>query len=246
MLSTRILSACNNQISSDPFAGDVSLLLHMDGTDGSKTFIDSSSASNIVTPIIGAKISTTQSKFGGSAAAFNGSTDCLTVPANSSFEFGTGDFTIECWFYQSSTPSGGALITESFSHTGNNVYFAIGFCNYQISSLTGDILFFGSYINSKWTGVVHNTALPNNQWHHVAACRHAGIVKLYANGIGFSPGVSYADNIPIEGEIYIGKRWDLTGSSSFFNGYIDEVRITKGVARYTENFTPPTAPFPNP
>jgi hypothetical protein len=47
-------------------------------------------------------------------------------------------------------------------------------------------------------------------------------------------------------QVYIGRRWDTEGTASYFSGYIDELRITKGVARYTANFTPPTAAFPNP
>lgn len=218
------------------------MLLHMDGSDGSTVFADSSSASNTITLNGDVKLSTAQSKFGSSSAAFNGSTDYLTIPTNSSFAFGADDFTIECWFYQSSTPNGSALIAEKYN-SGQNFYFAISFGS--ASSSFGAIPCFFAQLGGNMIHISHDTSLSNNQWHHIAVCRHTGNVKLYVNGISSSSGKLYTNNIPLDDEIYIGKRWDNSGSP-FFNGYIDEVRITKGVARYTENFTPPTAPFPNP
>ena len=87
----------------DPFGSayeNVSLLLFGNGPNNSTTFTDSSSYGHTVTPVADAKISTTQSKFGGASIYLDGSGDCLSLPDNASaFDFGTGDFTIECWIY---------------------------------------------------------------------------------------------------------------------------------------------------
>ena len=230
-------------LTTDPYSTNNVLLMHMDGTNGSKTFIDSSSASNTITINGDAKISTNRSRFGGSSMILNGTTDSLFIPPSDVFAFGTEDFTIECWFYQSDTPNGSALIADRHG-SGGYCYFALGFCSGTPGSPTGSIPFFGcTPTKTSWTGIV-GTTLSNNMWHHIAGVRHAGVYKLYING-NYIGGVNYADNIPTDDGINIGKRWDGLPTNYGFNGYIDEVRITKGVARYTtDNFALPTSAFP--
>jgi len=88
----------------DPYVNNVSLMLSMDGANNSTTFIDSSQNALAVTAVADAKISTAQSKFGGSAAYFDGTGDYLTVASNAAIAFGLGDFTIECWVNFSALP----------------------------------------------------------------------------------------------------------------------------------------------
>jgi len=86
-------------VAADPYYNNVSLLLHGDGANGSTTIVDSSTSPKTVTAVGNAQISTAQSKFGGASLAFDGAGDYLTIPDDSSFDFGFNDFTIEGWIY---------------------------------------------------------------------------------------------------------------------------------------------------
>jgi hypothetical protein len=121
------------------------LLLHMDGSNGSTTFTDSSSNALTVTANGNAQISTAQSKFGGASAAFDGDGDFLSIASNVAFAFGAAAFTIECWAYQSATPNGTGLISEEYTGPSDAVTFAIGFCDGTVGAQTGSRPFFGIY-----------------------------------------------------------------------------------------------------
>jgi hypothetical protein len=214
--------------SADPDFANVSLLLHMNGTNGSTTFLDSSVPAKTVTAFGNAQISTAQSKFGGASALFDGLDDYLSTPQNSVFAF-PGDFTVECWVY-----------LLSGNGTGNRA-----FC---LSPLSGDISFgltgaklqFGAAFVA--FDVTSSSNVPTNAWVHVAASRSGSNLRLFIDGIqdgAATQNRSYTN----AGPLYIGGR--PTAAAESINGYIDEMRITKDVARYTANFTPPAAPFPD-
>ena len=212
----------------DPDFANVSLLLHGDGTNGSTTIVDSSSSPKTVTAFGNAQISTAQSKFGGSSVAFDGTGDYLVSASNVDFAFGTGDFTIEFWLYTLTTQASMILVDLRTSP----------------SQITPTIFIQGSvvnyYVNSA-TRIFASTSILANTWVHLALARSQGSTRLFINGT--QSGSTYADsNNYIQSPVYIGARWD--GAASL-NGYIDDFRITKGVARYVSNFTPPTAPFPD-
>jgi hypothetical protein len=224
---------------------NVSLLLHGDGTNGSTTITDSSPTPKTVTAVGNAQISTAQSKFGGASLLFDGNGDSLNIDSNAAFAFGANNFTVELWAYQSATPNGSSLIAEEYTGGANSVTFAIGYCDGAVGSSGGSRPFFGIYTGSAWVGAASANALANNQWHHIAGVRLNDDWTLYVNGA--SVGTFTSANVLPQGErLFIGRRWDLfNGLQSYFNGHIDDLRITKGVARYTANFTPPTAAFPD-
>ena len=224
----------------DPNFANVSLLLHGNGTNGSTTITDSSPSPKTVTPVGNAQISTAQSKFGGSSIAFDGTGDCLTAPDNLNFAFGTGDFTVEFWLYLIATAT-------------NNLAF--GSCLYDnrtLANVTGaPALFIRSTGSLRlWEGnnVAYDSAVsavPFSSWCHIALSRQSGATKVFANG---SQVIAHSASYGITaGGLTVGGVIDFRDTSAAFklNGYIDELRITKGVARYTANFTPPTAPFPD-
>jgi len=212
---------------------NVSLLLHGDGTNGSTTIIDSSPSPKTVTAVGNAQISTAQSKFGGASIAFDGTGDYLTIAeVSSSFTFATGDFTIEFWLYPSNL-SGIVVLVDwrnaagaqgdrpTIYRDGSNLVFFAG-----INLITG------------------TSALTNQLFQHIAVTKGSGSTRLFVNGT--QVGSTYLDSknylSPQGGAIYAG----AVGNGTFgMAGFIDELRITKGVARYTANFTPPTAPFPD-
>jgi hypothetical protein len=209
----------------DEHLSSVVLAMHMDGSNDSTTFTDETGKT--VTPYGDAKISTAQSKFGGASGYFDGSGDYLTVPDSPDFDL-PGDFTIEFFAFTSST----AAYSTIFSTTTNGSY-TNGY-GVEVSGTRG-FTFIGT-----GAGIIlsasHN---PNNStWRHYAVTRSGSTVRLFIDGVLSNSG-TYATS--------------LTGVAAYvacaysgtypFTGYIDDLRITKGVARYTENFTPPAAAF---
>jgi len=216
--------------STDPDFANVSLLLHGDGTNGSTTIIDSGPSPKTVTAFGDAQISTAQSKFGGASIAFDGSGDYLTGPSNNAdFNFGTGDFAMEAFAYPVESRIG------------------IIFC-YRSNQQDG--VTFGQY-NTQWFAKVGDAtliagSLTLNSFSHIAAVRASGVLTLYVNGTSASSISSAPYNLTGSAShvVRIGALSEIP-SSLPWKGYIDDLRITKGVARYTANFTPPTAPFPD-
>lgn len=214
---------------SDPHGANVSLLLHMDGTNGSTAFTDHSQNNFTVTAGGDAQISTAEKKFGTGSALFDGTGDYLELPLSSAFDFGSDNFTIECWFYTSSTNWQTILARWGGSA---NVFF-IG--------VDQDAQGVEVYINGS---SVLNGPVNLSAWNHVAFVRNGTSLKLFLNGIEEdSYNIGYTAIDTTDAQLRIGADNDVNNK---FNGYIDEVRITKGVARYTANFVPQTAPFANP
>lgn len=210
----------------DPYAANVSLLLHMDGSNGSTTFTDNSSSPRTVTANGGAAVSTAQSKFGGASVYFNGTSDSLsfTDPA-----LGTGDFTIEMWFKTTSSVQYAQLIgneSTGYSLLINNA-----------SSTAGDIaLYLGGLVCA-----TSGTSYRDDAWHHIAVTRSGTSVTIWIDGVSCATATSSGS---FSGQTnYVGRNNVYTPRN--FVGYIDELRITKGVARYTSTFTPSTTAFPN-
>ena len=230
----------------DPQFGSVSLLLHGDGTNGSTTITDSSPSAKTATLVGDAQISTAQSKFGGSSIVFDKVADRITYASSTDFAFGTGDFTIESWIYsrdvsgsgiraicQISTTAGGL----SASYTGG-VYLQQGqngggaIANGGIFAVIGGL----SFVGSPGSTVV----LFANQWQHVALTRSGATCRLFVDGAEVG-NLTNSNNLTAT-NLVVGGGYSTV---YLYDGYIDEFRITKGVARYTANFTPPTAPFPD-
>lgn len=205
------------------------LLLHCDGSDGSTTFTDS--MGHTVTANGNVQIDTAQSKFGGASALFDGTGDYLSVPTSTDFTFGTGDFTVECWAYCTNTTPQQALISlrDALNSKSDNV-LALNF---------GDAGKLCWSDGTSWHSA--SSAFPANQWVHVALVRSGSTVTIYQDGVNVKS-LTTSLNITGSRPCYIGT---FDTFPAYYNGWIDEVRITKGIARYTANFTPPTAAFPD-
>ena len=226
--------------STDALFSQVSLLLHMDGSGSS--FVDSSSSPKTVTVFGSAVQSSTQARFGG-ASFEGGSSKYLSVTGNSAFNFGTGDFTVELWAYPTSTPNGSGLISNSYTDD-SLVGFALAFSQPGTLGVgTGSSLFFGWY-DSGWSGISTSSTLSLNAWNHVAVSRNNGTSRLFLNGTQVGSSVT-TPQLPNMDTLWIGRKWDDNQVTPNFIGYIDEVRITKGSARYTSTFTPSATMFAN-
>jgi hypothetical protein len=218
----------SGSIVGDEYYPSCSLLLHFDGTNGSTTFTDNSPSPKTVTSNNGAAISTVQSKFGGASGLFDGTNDYLTLASDAAFGTGTGDFTIEFWMYPVSVASGWVFDNR----TGGAAQSVIGYFS-AASSFT----FTGGIIT---TGIT-KTSVTANSWYHIACVRSSGTAYLFVNGIsaGTDTVVGSANS---SNPFTIGSKYDGTNA---FNGYIDDFRYTKGVARYTGSFTTSSVAFPN-
>jgi len=211
----------------DPYWADVSLLLHMDGSNGSTTFTDSSSNALTVTPSGDAQISTAQSKFGGSSLLLDGSGDYITTSASSSLALGTGDFTVEFFVYRTSNNNDQGIFT--FGATQSGLFASMDGSTLGVGLLGGD------------PTAISGGTLSLNTWHHVAITRSSGSLRGFIDGVQFGSTVTETTNLT-DNSLKIG--YSYTTSYPMI-GNLDEFRVTKGVARYTANFTPPTAAFPD-
>ncbi len=186
-----------------------------------------STGKNVLETVGNAQISTTQSKFGGSSMAFDGTGDYLRPNNGQIFNFGTGDFTIEFWLYLTSVASQSTFVDCRPGSAGDYILF-----DYDPTSKLR------LYVNT--TTVLSGTTLSTGQWYHIALARSGTSVAYYVNGTQSATG-TMSTNLLSAANPYIGANY-LPGS--YLNGYIDDFRVTKGYARYTANFTPPAAAFP--
>ena len=216
-------SSAVTPVAGDPLFGNVSLLLHMDGTGS--TFIDSSPLPKTITAVGNATQSATQSRFGGKSALFDGSGDYLTVANSSGFTF-AGDFTIEFFARFSSKPED--YITLFAGSSGATQMFLTTHSN-------GNNLRWGLSATAEYASGNFEWAL--NTWYHIAVRRQSGAVTLWVNGTNITSGSpsntrTYSGGFALFGGV---------AGVSDFPGNIDEFRITQGVAR---TITVPTEAFP--
>jgi hypothetical protein len=232
--SEQILYQRENKWIGDSDFDNVSLLLHMDGSNGSTAFIDSSDKSQIATANGNAQISTTQSKFCGSSGAFDGTGDWVAYASDPEFSFGTGDFTVELFIYFNVVSSIRAIydtaaVGASGARSSGFVWYMTAANKLQVFSVSSD-------------RGASATALSSATWYHIALVRSAGVFSYFIDGIKdattFTLATNYTNTTPLLGRF-------CDGTPNMFNGYMDEVRVTKGIARYTADFTPPASPFPN-
>ena len=217
----------------DAYYPQVAALLHFDGVNGSTTITDNSKNNLTVTATNGAFISTAQSKFGGSSVFFDGTDDYVTAPNNSAFDFGTDNFTIEMWVnFANVTSTWQAIISRAYGIAG-------GWRLYK-NDANNQLVWY-----SQGTPVVLTTAstLSNNTWSHIAVVRNTGIITIYIDGTSRGSAASSTNYNPGSYAIEIGR--GVVTSTYPMTGYIDELRITNGYARYTGNFTPSTTAFSN-
>lgn len=221
-----------------PTAGTpiTSSLLHLDGTDGS----------TIITDVYGkswaaaspAALRTAQAKFGTASLGNTGAANngCINTPSSPDHQFGSSDFTLEGWFYRTGLNGN----TSRFWNLSSDTYDGIS-VSFDIS---GNLSTYLSSNGTSWNVVSNaNWATPSaNAWHHLALVRNGANMFGFLDGVKtvLSTAMTGVFLFPTNGIHCIGGQ--STGVGRSFLGYIDEVRITKNLARYTANFTP-TGPF---
>jgi hypothetical protein len=228
---------------SDPDFASVSLLLHMDGANGSTAFTDSSNNSLVFTAAENAQISTAEKKFGTGSAFFSssGSDGIYASTYGSAFNFGSGDFTVEWWWYPLNLTSNAYQLIFSSWHGGQEAFW-FGTGNGRLCvSLNANVFNF----DFGFGGTNDNSSIALNQWQHCACVRFGNSVKLFVDGVNTDNGTFSGSVDSPSGNIDVGG-FDYSGGGFISShGYVDDLRVTKGVARYTANFTPPTAAHPS-
>lgn len=221
----------------DPYYPYVTAMLHFNGTDGSTTFTDSCPIGATYTRTGSTTISTADSKFGGASGRFPGSGSNLITPSVAGLNFGTTDFTVEMWINRVGTAAATKGLICKTTTGGIAAWGMTIDPNERLSCRFSTNGTSGTLINT-------STILAASTWHHVAFVRNGGTLLVFVNGVqegsnAIGGAAIWSDSAAVSiGSVY-------QDASSGFNGYIDELRITKGAPRYTANFTPPAAPFPD-
>ena len=199
------------------------LMLHMDGADQSTTFTDSASPAKIVTPVGDAQIDTAISKFGGASGIFDGTGDYLSTPNHADFDFASGDFSIDFWIYAGNLTG----LHTPIAKDGTGRSWAI--------QSNGSNLTFGIP-----DGAVSGTlTLSLNQWMHVYFGRSGNTLYRAVNGALSSE--VWTATIPTTTEpVWFARQGSW---NNLFIGNLDEIRISKGIARWTANFIPPASAY---
>ena len=202
----------------DPNWATVFSLLHMNGANDSTAFTDQRGATWTVGG--GAQISTAQSKFGGASGSFNGTDAYIRSTFTTPIAAGE-DVTLECWVYPTSVASG----YKTIWHVSGRALYLKG--NTFLWYSGGDCCV--------------SAAVTTGAWYHVAVVRNAGVFSVYVNGVASSS--TFTDSTAFPSGITT-LAANAAGTERFA-GYLDDVRMSRGIARYTSNFTPPTDSFPN-
>ena len=248
MRITRGMARYSNTVSlpTSGFTSDAStsLLLKAEGSNGSTTFTDSSSNNLSFTRYGDTIISTNKSKFGNSSIYFDGTGDYIATPNNTVFQFGTGDFTVEAWVYPINSLAGanfsGSLYQNIIGQTQHGTATNMSFTLYLVNMRpAGQCATGGAGFGS----CASSTAIPLNTWTHIAYTRTGSLFRLYVNGVLSAMATSSSSVDVSTRTLAVGAD---SNSNAFFQGYLDEIRITKGSNRYPLSFTPPTAAFPDP
>lgn len=230
-------------MAADPFVANVSSLLHFEG-DPSRRAVFDSVKNRYFYSSGGFSLSTSQKKFGLSSGQFStASNSMLTLgDASPDFAFGVGDFTLEAWAYPTAHSTASRLI--HFGQSWNT--------SDSVSLITSHVAisdrpaFWVAKFNVNAPIVTGPSVLPLNAWVHVAVTRKAGVFRLFVGGVLVDTNSSYVGvsvDASASNTSTIGNVPNLSTGTEGFTGYIDEVRITKGVCRYDATFTPPTEPF---
>jgi YD repeat-containing protein len=211
----------------DADLNNVALLLHANGPDGSTAISDSAPAPSAWVSIGNAQISTAESKFGGGSIKFDGNGDYLGAAYSSAFNFGTGDFTVELFARFSSVVGQQVMLTNYHSPT----------TGWTLQLYNGKLIF-----NCTGDGIDLQGVAPiaTGTWYHVAVARSGSTVRLFINGALDATATNSQDcSSPVGLTVGLMPAHSTLG----MNGYLDEIRISAGLARYTSAFTAPTQEF---
>jgi len=218
------------------------VLLHMNGTDASTTFTESAAGGvHTWTAVDNAQIDTAAFKFSTASGLFDGGAvggpDSITTPDSADFAFGSGDFTVDAWFRNASVGVDRAICGHMAVGNG-----ATG-SSFNIRRTAANVIIANAFVGSTTFTVTGTTAISDTTtFHHVAFVRVGNILRLFVDGIQEGGDVSITGSVNDCTQIFVVGEIGVSGGASW-HGWIDEFRLSTGVARWTANFTPPSAPY---
>lgn len=234
-----VIKSASAAPATDPFFSNVVLLCGFNGVDAATSTTDECGR-HTVSMSAGAQLDTGQFKFGSASAQFDGSNDYLEVTGNlSDFLFGTGQFTVETFLrFDTGFGAGETIMGKwSFSNSAQNAWF--------FDRSGGALRFIAK--NASVSVVSGAWSASTGVWYHVAVDRDgANKIRIYIDGAMVGSTTNAADINETGASLGIGSMADSFGAFNPLNGWLDEVRITKGVARYASDsgYIVPTAEFP--
>jgi hypothetical protein len=226
--------------STTPFVNDANtlLLIHADGTDASTVFLDDNGQSRSPKGISAngnAQVDIAQSKFGGSAALFDGTGDYLRLGSAGDLAFGSNNWTVEGWIRPTNNLSGYKVVYNHNDNGTDRSWFTIQLENATLKS-------WGTTSTGSWNvySDLSFGSLSIDTWNHFALVRDGSTMRAFLNGTQINTASCTGWTIPAQ---TAGATLSAVPASYFF-GWMDEVRISN-TARYTAGFTPSTTPFQN-
>lgn len=215
--NTSVLTSAHADTPGDPYWNNTVLMLHFDGSLNSTTIPDTTGKTVTST---GVTLSNTYHRFGGMSGAFSYSGHTyLTIPSNVDFDFRTGDFTLEAWILSTAATGVNQMI---MCHQFGGISFYLD-TNMRLAFAQDNVVM-------KVTGT---TTLNSETWYHVAATRSNKKLRIFVNGIQEGSDVLDYTDYKSTSNMIIGAG---SPTQCWYSGAMDELRITKGVARYTSNF----------
>ena len=211
-------------------------LLHFNGIDASTTFVDESG--KVWTAAGDAQLDTAQKKLGTASGLFDGTGDYIDTPAHPGFNVGGDDFTIDFWVKR-----GGAGIASEYFYSQRS---AANADRSHYVYLNDDLTVISKILNDASTELrVDSDGAINTDWHHIAFIRHSDTLYLYIDGVAQADtedatGFTVHDSTS---KMTIGRAGEYITDPHYFEGHIDEFRLSKGIARWTANFTPPVREY---
>lgn len=227
-----------------PAVPNTSLLLNTDNY----TIANSTPTYRAITLSGNTTISTAQYPVGmNRSIAFDGNSDYVQVPNDAAIaDFGTGDFTIELFInitsvdsIDSSSNRGATAIATTVGFSGNGWNIDLG----GNASGVPNSINFNSRQGGSQIGINANVTMSKTVWYHIAVARSGTVTTIYLDGVSVGSATLSNQTISSTQPIWIGGQ-NISGYQHWVNGYISNVRIVKGSALYTANFTPPAAPLP--
>jgi len=180
---------------------------------------------------------TSQKEFGTASGLFDGSGSYLSLADSNDWNFGAGDFTIDFWVLFNSTSDYQMFLSQRNSATPTTMWRA-----YKDANGALEMTFRTAGV---WTGdyITANLSWNTGQWYHIAFVRNGASAYIFVDGVSKSvtENVAFGTLPDVADTLNIGV--DVDKATSLVNGWMDEIRVSKGIARWISNFTPPSAPY---
>lgn len=219
-----------------PIVDSASLLLHLDGAQGSTTITDATGRHTLLANG-NAQLDTSDSRFGSGSLLLDGAADFLTTPGGGNdFAYGTGNFTIDFWIkFNSVAPAQQRMYSAGVGTDPDKPYIdllgATQLINYGFNSINQ---------------IVGTTPLTTAVWYHIAVARSGTNTKLFLNGTQEGGTLVDGTNFSNADSLDCPRFGSNSGGASNVSGRFDEIRIVKGAAMWTANFIPPNCPYTPP